>query len=76
MDYDDLKGEYSLVKSMKLGYYNYQYLLQRPDGNIEPLESEGTFYQTENQYQFLVYWRAIGGRTDLLVGYQQVSFAP
>ena len=34
--------------------------------------TEGSYFQTENQYQALVYYREPGGRTDLLVGYQQV----
>ena len=35
--------------------------------------SEGSFYQTENKYQALIYFRGNGERTDRLVGYQEVQ---
>ena len=38
-----------------------------PDGSFQPLPSEGSFYQTENKYQALVYYRGQGERTDRLV---------
>ena len=76
LEYDDLAGEYSTVQSLKLGYYSYQYLLVDDDGKVGLVPSEGSFYQTENKYQALVYYRGITERADRLVGYQQVSFAP
>lgn len=57
---------------LKQGYYNYQYLLQRADGTMAPVPSEGNFYQTQNAYQALVYFRGVGERTDRLVGYQAI----
>jgi hypothetical protein len=45
----------------------------KEDGTLIPVPSEGNFYQTENKYQALVYYREIGGRTDQLVGYSEVS---
>lgn len=62
-------GNYEATTELKQGYYSYQYLLQRPDGSIGPLPSEGNFYETRNSYQMLVYYRDQVGRTDLLVGY-------
>ncbi len=55
---------------LKQGYYSYQYLLQRSDGTMVPVPSEGNFYQTKNSYQALVYYRPNGSRTDRLVAYQ------
>ena len=74
MEYDDIEECYSTVISMKLGYYSYQYLMMTEEGNVVPLASEGNFFQTENMYQALVYYRGLGERTDRLVGYQQVKF--
>ena len=34
----------------------------------------GYYYQTENTYQALVYYREQGGRTDKLVGYTSFKF--
>jgi hypothetical protein len=35
--------------------------------------SEGSFFQTENRYQVLVYYKEIGGRTWQLVGYKSLE---
>ena len=69
MEYDYEKQLYEAVVPLKQGYYNYQYLLMDARGALQPLPSEGNFYQTQNSYQALVYYREIGGRTDRLVGY-------
>jgi hypothetical protein len=74
MEYDEQEECYTAVVSMKLGYYSYQYLLLNDDGIARFLPTEGSFFQTENQYQALVYYRGNGDRTDRLVGYQQVSY--
>lgn len=70
MIYNENDGLYEAVIPLKQGYYNYQYLLMQPNGTMKPLPSEGSFYQTENSYQALVYYREQGGRTDRLVAYQ------
>ena len=68
----DLAQLYTTNLPLKQGYYSYQYLWLRNDGTTAPVPSEGNFYQTENQYQALVYYRSIGGRTDRLVGFGQI----
>lgn len=72
MQYNDLAQLYTTTLLLKQGYYSYQYLWLRNDGTTAPVPSEGNFYQTENQYQALVYYRPIGGRTDRLVGFGQI----
>lgn len=69
MAYNENDGLYEAVIPLKQGYYSYQYLLMQSDGTTIPLPSEGSFYQTENTYQALVYYRGQGGRSDRLVGY-------
>ena len=76
MTYNELGKYYENVQLLKQGYYSYQYIIIRSDGTIRHLPSEGNFYQTENKYQCLVYYKAIGARTDLLVGYGQVELNP
>lgn len=73
MTYDDIRKCYYATLSLKQGYYSYRYLLQRSDGTLTTLPSEGDFYQTENQYQALVYYRPTGSRCDRLVGYKSVT---
>lgn len=74
MKYDEETQTYETVVLLKLGYYSYQYLLATNDGRIINLPTEGNYYQTENQYRALVYYREPGGRTDRLVGYQDKTF--
>lgn len=73
MEYDDAKQCYNAVVRQKQGYYSYQYLLVGSDGATRIMPEEGNFWQTENKYQALVYFRGTGERTDRLVGYQQVQ---
>jgi len=73
MEYDYSSHSYKATVMLKMGYYSYQYLLLDADGYTHVMPTEGSFFQTENQYQALVYYREPGGRTDLLVGYQQVG---
>ncbi len=74
MEYDEGSHSYQGALLLKMGYYSYQYVLIDADGYAHIMPTEGSFYQTENQYQALVYFREPGGRTDLLVGYQQVTY--
>ena len=72
MDYDSTQGLYTASILQKLGYYSYQYLWQKEDGTRQPLPSEGNFYETENRYQVLVYYKGTGERTWRLTAYGQI----
>ena len=74
MQYDSSDQSYHAVVLQKLGYYNYQLLLTDFDGTTHPLPEEGSFYQTENKYQCLVYYRGTGERAWRLVGFKEVTF--
>ena len=74
MEYDDINHTYDANLMLKMGYYSYQYVLVDNEGYAQVMPTEGNFFQTENKYQALVYYREPGGRTDLLVGYQQAQF--
>lgn len=66
MDYDEQHKQYSTSLLQKQGYYNYQYVMK--NGQLAP--SEGNFFETENSYQVLVYYKGTGTRTWRLVGYR------
>ena len=68
MFYDETGKCYRATIMQKQGYYSYQYVLQ--NGGIPP--SEGNFFQTENCYQALVYYKGLGARTWRLVGYRGI----
>jgi len=73
LTYNDNAGCYEGKLFLKQGYYSYQYVTLSDKGVVNPLPSEGNFYETENVYQMLVYYRPLGGRTDQLIGYAAVS---
>lgn len=69
MEYDHEARMYHCAVPLKMGYYSYQYVLELPDGKTTVLPSEGNYFQTENRYGCLFYYRPAGGRTDLLYGF-------
>ena len=73
MTYDENDRSYQAVILQKQGYYSYLYKLADAEGRTRILPEEGSFFETENRYQALVFYKPIGGRTWLLVGYQQVT---
>ena len=75
MEYDYATHSYQAAIPLKMGYYSYQYVLIDSDGYAQVMPTEGSYFETENQYQALIYYREPGGRADLLVGYQQVRLA-
>ncbi|MFV0364877.1 MAG: DUF5103 domain-containing protein [Mangrovibacterium sp.] len=65
--------QYELSLLLKQAYYNYQYVYL-PDGETQADETviEGSFYETENDYQVFVYYRKQNsGRYDRLVGFRE-----
>ena len=75
MTYDASEGIYHAQILQKQGYYSYQYLLETTDGKRHILPSEGSFYQTENRYQALVYYKGIGERTWRLTAFRGIVLA-
>lgn len=69
MKYNELEQQYEAIVMLKQGYYSYQFVQE--DGKT--LRTMGDFYETENEYSTLVYFRAQGARTDRLVGYSCVK---
>lgn len=72
MQYDFVNKEYTTTVLMKQGAYNYQYLLEK-DGAYSTSATEGNYYETENEYSVYVYYRPIGQRSDVLIGYLNIS---
>lgn len=73
MHYDDKLHAYECAVLLKQGYYNFQFLQPDDRGVGQTARTEGDFYQTENEYQILVYHRPQGARYDALVGYARVQ---
>lgn len=66
MGYDEEHHQYQTAIMQKQGYYNYEFVMR--DGSLAP--SEGNFFETENSYQVLVYYKGTGARTWRLVAFR------
>lgn len=53
---------------LKQGWYDFMIGTEN-DSKFETNIFEGSHFETENQYEVLVYLRALGSRYDQLVGY-------
>ena len=75
MEYSIPDKGYIKTVLLKEGYYNYLYVTQKDEQSFAGTAAiEGNFYQTENEYQVMVYFRPMGGRYDRLIGVQTVQF--
>lgn len=74
MNYDPELQCYTAQLQLKQGYYNYQYLVELPDGRLTPAVVEGNYYETRNQYEIYVYYRPDGARYDRLLGVAQLEY--
>ncbi|RFN59833.1 type IX secretion system plug protein [Marixanthomonas ophiurae] len=68
MKYDPQSDTYRNSRLFKQGFYNYKYVVVNRDGSIEPGAISGNFWQTENDYTVLVYFRDLGARYDRIIG--------
>ena len=69
MDYNPKKGIYEKALLLKQGFTNFEYVIVDRKGAIDNENAiDGNFYQTENDYSILVYYRANTDRYDHVVG--------
>jgi hypothetical protein len=69
MDYNAEKGIYEKAIMIKQGFTNFQYVVADGKGNIDEKNAvDGNFYQTENNYFALVYYRENNQRYDRIIG--------
>jgi hypothetical protein len=67
MKYNWEKHQFETTLLLKQGYYNYIYTVLK-NGTPDEVHFEGTFYQTEDVYQALVYYKSVIGDYWQLVG--------
>lgn len=67
------KKAYEKTLLLKEGAYNFQYVYRPTKGGKPTSEqTEGSYWETENDYQIYVYYRPIGERYDRLIGFKQL----
>jgi hypothetical protein len=75
LKYDD-RGRFYTNLLLKQGVYDYQYVwYNKATKTIDNTLLEGNYFETENEYQLLVYYHQIGSRYVQLVGYNMLSTA-
>ena len=72
LKYNPEEAGYSGEILLKQGVYNYMYATKTEDG-IDMERLEGNYYETENEYTILVYFRKLSDRYDQLVGARTIQ---
>ncbi len=76
MEFSSSEGGYIKNLFLKQGYYSYAYVTKdkkEPDAPSDVSITEGNYWETENEYSILVYYRSLNGRHDELVGIASVN---
>lgn len=76
MRWNESKGVYETSLLLKQGYYDYTYVTVDPSDphrRASYEHTEGNFWETENDYTILVYYRSMGGRYDELIGMARLN---
>lgn len=69
MDYNTNKGVFEKAILIKQGFTNYNYTILDSQNNISDKDPiDGNFYETENQYTAIVYYRQNGELYDRVIG--------
>lgn len=73
--YDGTNNAYFGNILLKQGFYNYSYVTVDKYNKIDRNEIMGSFFETENQYKVLIYFKAMGALFDRVVGVGMGSFS-
>ncbi|MEO0039016.1 MAG: hypothetical protein RIQ59_2227 [Bacteroidota bacterium] len=69
MDYNEKKGIYEKAMMIKQGFTNYSYSIGDGKGKIDAENAiDGNFWQTENNYHAIIYYRENNQRYDRVIG--------
>lgn len=68
MVFNPAKGRYETHLFLKQGYYDYTYIGVDKNNPAVYSELDGNYFEAENLYTILVYYKSFLGRTDELIG--------
>lgn len=66
-------GMYELNALLKQGYYNYSFIAVDKNDPSKKTMLEGDYWETENSYTILMYYKAFSDRADQLIGVAQLD---
>ena len=73
MEYNPETRNYECTFRLKQGFYNYKYVTMDDDGNFDENAISGSYWETENNYKVLAYYRDLGTRYDRLIGFGEIN---
>lgn len=76
MQFNPVDGVYTKTLLLKQGYYSYTYGVKDNLDTAAPADlsfTDGNYWETENGYTILVYFRSLSGRHDELVGVTNID---
>lgn len=74
MEFNSDAMQYELTMLLKQGYYDYKYVyVERGSNKIDNTYVEGSHYETENDYQIILYTFDVYMGYDRIIGYKRVN---
>ncbi|MCB0709585.1 MAG: DUF5103 domain-containing protein [Chitinophagaceae bacterium] len=73
MTFNEAKGVYEVTAFLKQGYYNYTYIAVDKNNPAQKRDLEGDYWETENDYTILMYYKSFTDRTDQLIGVGKIA---
>jgi len=75
MHYNASSSKFEASLFLKQGVYDYTYVWVDKSGKADDFALEGKHFETENDYQVLVYYRPAAARWEELIGYKVLNTA-
>ena len=73
MQFNETTRKYECTAFPKQGYYNYTYIARDQGEPFKETELEGNYWETENSYTILVYYKSFTDRSDQLIGVSSID---
>lgn len=73
MKFNEDKRLYEGTAFLKQGYYSYNYISVAKDNPNDRKDMEGNYWETQNRYVVLVYYKGFSDRNDQLIGYSSLN---
>ena len=73
MIFNNERGVYEVTAFLKQGYYNYTYIAVDKNNPQQRTDLEGNYWETENNYTILMYYKGFTDRSDQLIGVSKIN---
>ncbi|MGG9962413.1 DUF5103 domain-containing protein [Ferruginibacter sp. SUN106] len=73
MIFNSERGAYEVTAFLKQGYYNYTYIAVDKTNPQQKTDLEGNYWETENTYTILMYYKGFTDRADQLIGVGKIN---